>query len=169
MVRPPAASACGYSSSICTERLKASRAVQLRDDRPALVVSSTSWTPDEDFGTLLQAAAQYDEQVALSLLRAVHAPPLPDVLHWESYFGHMRKMHAEVRSFLSACQILKKAMRPALPGIHQQHPHQNDCHRWLALHMLRSCTELPLVRCQQLVLKLAALPHVWARLGPALP
>ncbi|KAL3503000.1 hypothetical protein ACH5RR_037449, partial [Cinchona calisaya] len=38
--------------------------ISMKQDRPAVIVSSTSWTPDEDFSILLEAALMYDRRVA---------------------------------------------------------------------------------------------------------
>jgi hypothetical protein len=54
----------GQATTLCTT-FSGGSGPALRVDRPAVVVSSTSWTPDEDFGLLLAAAQAYDAKVCV--------------------------------------------------------------------------------------------------------
>ncbi|KAG0254616.1 hypothetical protein DFQ27_006744 [Actinomortierella ambigua] len=47
--------------TLFTEKKSANGPATFRADRPALIVSSTSWTEEEDFSLLLDAAKQYDD------------------------------------------------------------------------------------------------------------
>jgi len=45
----------------CIRKSDGKTSIRLRKDRPALLVSSTSWTPDEDFSILLEALKELDK------------------------------------------------------------------------------------------------------------
>eukprot|EP00878_Enallax_costatus_P017299 GHUV01018167.1.p1 GENE.GHUV01018167.1~~GHUV01018167.1.p1 ORF type:complete len:462 (+),score=151.64 GHUV01018167.1:240-1625(+) len=62
-----------------------------RQGRPALVVSSTSWTPDEDFGILLEAAQQYDAAASA----AAGANSFPDIVFIITGRGPDRDMYLQ--------------------------------------------------------------------------
>lgn len=65
----------GGSATICTEVVGGE--VRLRDDRPAVVVTSTSWTPDEDVGLLVEAAQLYEQVHTPAPLQSHVANPGP--------------------------------------------------------------------------------------------
>lgn len=90
-----AATAGGASRStlLTCEQAAASPAgggIDWRPGRPALVVSSTSWTPDEDFGILLDAAEAYD---AATAGRTNSSSTYPDVVFVITGRGPQRDMY----------------------------------------------------------------------------
>ncbi|PRW56830.1 chitobiosyldiphosphodolichol beta-mannosyltransferase-like isoform X1 [Chlorella sorokiniana] len=74
----------------CTVAERGGR-VREREGRPALVVSSTSWTPDEDFGLLLKAAELYDGRVR----RSRHPGRYPRILFLVTGRGPQRQAYEE--------------------------------------------------------------------------
>lgn len=61
---PDFKSATDYENSTAFTTKTVKGDVKLREDRPGLLVSSTSWTPDEDFQLLLDALIHYEKTAA---------------------------------------------------------------------------------------------------------
>ncbi|TYZ61257.1 hypothetical protein PybrP1_004427 [[Pythium] brassicae (nom. inval.)] len=61
-----------------------------RENRPAVLISSTSWTADEDFGILLRALAHVDERTA-----QLPASEFPDLLVVVTGKGPQKQMYLE--------------------------------------------------------------------------
>ena len=61
----------GHSTAF-TEVNEEDGSVRLKADRPAILVSSTSWTPDEDFGILFEALSRYESHCEIM--------PLPNLV-----------------------------------------------------------------------------------------
>lgn len=63
--------------------------IQMKEDRPALLISSTSWTEDEDFSTLLNALEKYEEA-------ACENKNLPDIVCAITGKGPQKKYYEEI-------------------------------------------------------------------------
>jgi len=107
---------------------------QVREDRPALVVSSTSWTEDEDFGVLLDALTDLD-------VRIRHDEDFPRVLVLVTGKGPQRAMYEALIAKLCLCKVrirtlwLEAADYPRLLGC---------CDLGVSLHTSSSGLDLPM-------------------------
>ncbi|XP_046603493.1 chitobiosyldiphosphodolichol beta-mannosyltransferase-like [Neodiprion virginianus] len=82
---------CGQDqkSTAFTETLENGE-IALRKERPALIVSSTSWTPDEDFEILISALQEYET----NCLNQVHG--LPDIICFITGKGPLKEFYRAI-------------------------------------------------------------------------
>ncbi|KAL0271304.1 UNVERIFIED_CONTAM: hypothetical protein PYX00_008439 [Menopon gallinae] len=79
---------CEKNETVFTRRLPDSTIV-LREERPAFVVSSTSWTEDEDFSVLLSALEEYENAKSAS-------EPLPSLICAITGKGPLKEFYSDI-------------------------------------------------------------------------
>ncbi|KAJ3210217.1 hypothetical protein HDU67_005563 [Dinochytrium kinnereticum] len=121
-------------STIITERCS-NGSTRFLKTRPAILVSSTSWTEDEDFSVLLDACAKYD------IIASSAAKRLPPVILIITGRGPLQEMYMKgVKELnLKNCQILTAWLPiedyPKLLG---------SCDLGISLHVSSSGLDLPM-------------------------
>jgi len=93
--------------------------------RAAVLVSSTSWTEDEDFGMLLSAVAKYDEMREIGVGGAQGLPPLvllitgkgPLKAFYEQEIAKMGLRHVAIYTLWLAAEDYPKVLASADIGI----------------------------------------------------
>ena len=108
--------------------------ISLREDRPALIVSSTSWTPDEDFGILLKAARTYDAETQSD-------PSYPRLMIVITGKGPMREAF---RAEISAAVFSKVAFRLAWLAMEDYPRLVSAADLGVSLHTSSSGLDLPM-------------------------
>lgn len=99
----------------------------LREDRPLIMVSSTSWTPDEDFSILLDALNNYDEysQTELPKLLVVITGKGPQkefylekisVIPWQNVFILTEWLEAEDYPKILSCADIGVCLHASTSG-----------------------------------------------------
>ncbi|KAK5600768.1 hypothetical protein CRENBAI_010432 [Crenichthys baileyi] len=87
-------------TTVFTVRNLGNGEVTLRSDRPALLVSSTSWTEDEDFSILLKALEEYEDfirgGVSLPSLVCVITGKGPQKEHYKKLISSLNLEHVKI-------------------------------------------------------------------------
>jgi beta-1,4-mannosyltransferase len=99
---PDASNASDVATTLLTEHIRSRGEHRVRRGRPALVTSSTSWTPDEDFGVLLSALLGLDAKIesetsSLRVLVVVTGKG-PQKREYEERMSHLRLRNVAVQT-----------------------------------------------------------------------
>lgn len=95
-------------------------AYKLRSDRPAIIISSTSWTEDEDFSVLLSAIVTYDhhtQQQHLPRLLVIITGRGPLLSYYQSEMNKLHLTHTRILTVWLAASDYPKLLGCADIGV----------------------------------------------------